>query len=99
MRGRRWRYGAKRHPVFQIGVIRRDVVGVADTAVQPVAVLGRPQRSVVVVRAPMFARLDIASVGEQRHPEALGTSEEHGARDPGRAEPVVQAVERLVDRR
>src|SRR5512132_156198 len=36
----------------------------------------------------------LRSVGEQRHPETLRAAEEHGARDSGRAEPVVQAVQR-----
>src|SRR5512133_1688528 len=41
----------------------------------------------------------LRSVGEHRYPETLWAAEEHSARDPGRAEPVVQAVERGVDRR
>src|SRR2546425_11490701 len=45
------------------------------------------------------SRSSSRSVGEQRNPETFRTAQEHGARDPGRAEPVAQAVERRVDRR
>src|SRR5438876_1742591 len=53
---------------------RRDVVRVADVAVQSVAVLERPQQSVVVVCTRVLARLDLWTDEEHRDVPALAVS-------------------------
>src|SRR5438132_11341719 len=53
---------------------RRDVVRVANVAVRSVAVLERPQQPVVVVRARVFARLDLWTDEEHRDVPALAVS-------------------------
>src|SRR5438105_3318649 len=53
---------------------RRDGVRVADVAVQPVAVLERPEQSVVVVGARVSARLDLRTDEEHRDVPTLAIS-------------------------
>src|SRR5438477_6180606 len=53
---------------------RRDVVREANVAVRSVAVLERPQQPIVVVRARVFALLDLRTDEERRDMPALAVS-------------------------